>query len=66
MAWGQAGSPVYSILQNPFDVFLESDQDSEMLFRFASRPGKQFANIAQSDPGKLREAKEFDPERFLP
>jgi hypothetical protein len=57
---------VYSILQNPFDVFLESDQDSEMLFRFASRPGKQFANIAQSDPGKLREAKEFDPERFLP
>jgi hypothetical protein len=57
---------MYSILQNPSDVFLESIPDSEILFRFASRPGRRFANVAQNEPGKLREAKEFDPERFLP
>jgi hypothetical protein len=47
MAWGQAGSPMNSILQNPSDISLESNPDSEILFRFASQPGRRIANVAQ-------------------
>ncbi len=68
MAWEQAGSTVYSILQNPSDVFLASVSDPEILFRFASRPHRPAANVAQKKTSQevMRVNVQFGPKYPFP
>jgi hypothetical protein len=67
MAWEQAGSTVYSILQNPSDVFLASVSDPEILFRFASRPHRPLRTLLKKTSQEVKRVNvQFGPKYPFP